>query len=142
MFNNEQGSILRARRRFMAHLATAQRARLKSGKVIEPGEARQQEILNRITGVVTSFGVSHTAVERQTTLCDIGFDSLLTLEFFLRVEEEFGVSIGDETVERLRTIGDLIGYLADQECREPLWYQYPNGWPFKTQRLGRQCISA
>lgn len=42
---------------------------------------------------------------------DLGADSLDTIELIMAFEEEFGFEIPDEEAERMRTVGDVIGYL-------------------------------
>lgn len=42
---------------------------------------------------------------------DLGADSLDTIELIMRFEEEFGVRIPDEHVEKLTTISDVIEYV-------------------------------
>jgi len=39
-------------------------------------------------------------------------DSFATVEFLLEVEEEFGIRVPDEEAERMRTLGDLVEYVA------------------------------
>lgn len=42
---------------------------------------------------------------------DLGVDSIELMEFVINVEDAFSISIPDEDVETLMTIGDLIDYL-------------------------------
>ena len=42
---------------------------------------------------------------------DLGADSLDTVELVMALEEEFGFEIPDEEAERMRTVGDVVGYL-------------------------------
>jgi acyl carrier protein len=44
---------------------------------------------------------SHTLVE------DLGCDSLDIVEITMETEEQFGISVPDELVERIRTVGDV-----------------------------------
>ena len=43
---------------------------------------------------------------------DLNFDSLDTVEYAMSIEDEFHVSIPDEAVERLQTVGDVVDLLA------------------------------
>lgn len=45
---------------------------------------------------------------------DLGADSLDTVELVMRFEEEFEVEIPDEDAEKMLTVGDAIGYLAER----------------------------
>ena len=44
---------------------------------------------------------SHTLVE------DLGCDSLDIIEITMESEEQFGISVPDELIERIRTVGDV-----------------------------------
>lgn len=50
---------------------------------------------------------------------DLGFDSMDTIEFTMAVEEEFGIEIPDEEVEKMKKVEDLLRYLEEktQRCR-------------------------
>jgi len=45
---------------------------------------------------------------------DLGADSLDTVELIMAFEEEFDIEIPDEDAEKIRTVGDVIGYLEDK----------------------------
>jgi len=42
---------------------------------------------------------------------DLGADSLDIVELVMEFEKEFNIDITDEDAEKLRTVGDAIGYL-------------------------------
>ena len=42
---------------------------------------------------------------------DLGADSLDTVELVMAFEKEFDIDIPDEDAEKLRTVGDALGYL-------------------------------
>lgn len=43
----------------------------------------------------------------QTPLSELHIDSLAFVEFLFKVEEEFGISVPDTSVNGMRTLGDL-----------------------------------
>jgi acyl carrier protein len=45
---------------------------------------------------------------------DLNFDSLDVVEFAMEVEDELGVSIPDDQVEKLQIVEDVVNYVADQ----------------------------
>lgn len=49
--------------------------------------------------------------EKTSLKDDLGVDSIELMEFVINVEDAFSISIPDEDVETLMTIGDLIDYL-------------------------------
>lgn len=48
-------------------------------------------------------------------LDDQGIDSLDMLNIFLQVEEVFHIKIPDEDVDRLKTINDMVDYVATRQ---------------------------
>ena len=44
---------------------------------------------------------------------DLGADSLDVVELIMTFEEEFGVSLPDEDVSKLKTVGDIIKYIKN-----------------------------
>ena len=46
---------------------------------------------------------------------DLGADSLDTVELVMALEEEFNIEILDEDVENMKTIADVIVYLAQRK---------------------------
>jgi acyl carrier protein len=42
---------------------------------------------------------------------DLGLDSLAIIELLYRIEEAFNLSIPDEDLEKLQTVGDVIVYI-------------------------------
>ena len=48
---------------------------------------------------------------------DLGADSLDTVELVMAFEKEFDIDIPDEEAEKLRTVGDALKYLHEQDRR-------------------------
>ena len=61
----------------------------------------------------------HIEDDPSATLDEIGLDSLAFIELRTALEEEWGVRVRDEDVERIYTVGDALAYvnerLAEQE---------------------------
>lgn len=52
--------------------------------------------------------------EDQDLRKDIGFDSLDCVEFLLKIEKEFGISIPDEEAEPVKTVKEVIDIVASK----------------------------
>ncbi len=46
---------------------------------------------------------------------DFGADSLDVVELVMAVEEEFGVSIPEDEAEKIKTVGDVIEFIAKRK---------------------------
>ena len=68
------------------------------------------EALKKI--IVDQLGVDDDAVTADAAIDELGADSLDLVETIMTVEEEFGVKFEDEDIEGLKTIGDILDYIA------------------------------
>ncbi len=53
------------------------------------------------------FSLNPEALDPAAPLDSLGIDSLSFIEFMFKVEEEFGVSVSDEELKGIKTLGDL-----------------------------------
>ena len=54
---------------------------------------------------------SQEGLTADTTLKELGFDSLDNIELIMRAEKKTGLSIPDEDVERVSSVGEMVDYL-------------------------------
>jgi acyl carrier protein len=47
---------------------------------------------------------------------DLGADSIGLMELIMRLEEEYGVKIPDQDIEKIRTVGDAINYIKSKSA--------------------------
>ncbi|MCR9245408.1 MAG: phosphopantetheine-binding protein [bacterium] len=77
----------------------------------------RQEILERIRSVVSesaTIDIDLGAVSEDTTIADLGFDSLAVLDLLFDLEQEFGIQITAEEIQRIVTVGELITFLQQR----------------------------
>jgi acyl carrier protein len=60
-----------------------------------------------------------TIAPEQALRDDLGLNSLDAIELMFKVEEEFDLEIPDADLQRLRTVGDLVGYLEGRLAASP-----------------------
>ncbi|MEU7256794.1 acyl carrier protein [Streptomyces rimosus] len=68
--------------------------------------------LAKIVEEVTGVASAEVTAEKSFT-DDLDIDSLLMVEITVAVEDRFEVQIPDERSAELKTVGDLVGYIAD-----------------------------
>ena len=62
--------------------------------------------------IVETLGCDAEQVTLEATLSeDLGADSLASVELVMALEEATGISIKDEDLAGLKTVGDIINYL-------------------------------
>jgi acyl carrier protein len=74
------------------------------------------ETVNRI--LVEELGVTADQIKPKAHLfLDLGADSLSIIEIGMRLEDQFNLSVSDERMEEVRTVGELHEVLADLASR-------------------------
>ena len=48
---------------------------------------------------------------------DLGADSIDIMKLLMRIEEQYGIVIPDESLATFVTVGDVVAYLEEQERR-------------------------
>lgn len=69
-------------------------------------EQKVKEILAK------QLGVDQGKINENTNIAtDLGADSLDLVEILMSLEEEFSVSIPDEAIPTIKTVGDLVAFI-------------------------------
>lgn len=64
--------------------------------------------------IVETLSCDAEDVTMEATLAeDLGADSLAAVELSMALEEAFGVTIADEDLPNMKTVGDLMKYIED-----------------------------
>ena len=65
--------------------------------------------------IVETLGCEADQVTPEASLADdLGADSLASVELVMALEEEFGIEIPSEDLEKIVTVNDIIGYLKEK----------------------------
>jgi len=74
-----------------------------------------EEIFDKVkTVIVEQLGIDESSVRMESSfLDDLGADSLDIVEFIMALEEEFGLEIPDEDVEKIVTVKDVVEYISE-----------------------------
>lgn len=72
----------------------------------------QQEIETKVTEMLMNkLRISKTEISFESTLKDLGADSLEGVEIILELEKEFGIGIPDDITPEVQNIGGLCKYI-------------------------------
>lgn len=73
------------------------------------------EIAERVKAIIVDkLSVNESEVTPEATFAqDLGADSLDTVELIMEFEKEFGITIPDDQVEGIKTVGDAIAYIEN-----------------------------
>ena len=77
----------------------------------------KEEIFDKLKElVVDQLGVDDDEVTTEANIQeDLGADSLDLVDLVMAVEEEFDVKIADEELEGIKTVGDIVDYIAENK---------------------------
>ena len=66
--------------------------------------------------VAEQLGVEKDKITRETHFVnDLGADSLDTVELVMELEEEFDISIPEESAEKIQRVGEAIDYIEKNQ---------------------------
>lgn len=65
--------------------------------------------------VVDQLGVDEEEISLQTSFAELNADSLDIVELIMALEEEFDLDIPDEEAEKIRTVGDAVNYIKENQ---------------------------
>jgi len=66
-----------------------------------------------ISIIANKLGVEKSLITPEATFVeDLGADSLDTVELVMALEEEFSIEIPDEEAEKIRTLSDVLAFIA------------------------------
>ncbi|AEH51140.1 acyl carrier protein [Pseudothermotoga thermarum DSM 5069] len=76
----------------------------------------KETVIRRVKELVAEkLGIDvDDVVEDADLVDDLGADSLDLVDLAMAIEDEFGVTIPDENLEKIRTVGDIIENLLSQ----------------------------
>ena len=70
------------------------------------------DIFEKVRSLISEqLDIDEDKITPETTFEDIDADSLDVVELVMALEEEFDLEIADEEVEKIQTVGDVVGYI-------------------------------
>lgn len=73
-----------------------------------------KDTADKIVSIIAEkLHIEPSAINAQSTLQDLGADSLDMVDIIMKVEEEFGIEINDEDAEKIHNVQDVINYVHE-----------------------------
>ena len=64
--------------------------------------------------IAEQLGVDEDGLSTDSSIEDLGADSLDLVEIIMALEEEFDTDISDDDVEKIKTVGDIVNYIKEK----------------------------
>lgn len=78
----------------------------------------REETFRQIAAIVADkLGIDQAKVTANTTLQDLGADSIDLLEIIMRIEEQFGIEINDEDAEKMNRMDQIVSYVQERRTK-------------------------
>lgn len=75
----------------------------------------EQQIFDRIITIIQERqGEDFVVTENLSLKDDLDADSVDLMEFVLTVEDEFGIEIGDEEIDNLQSVADVLAIIKNR----------------------------
>ena len=72
----------------------------------------KQDIFEKVARITAGkLKVEVARINKDSTLQDLGADSLDLVEIIMQLEEQFGIEIDDEKAEKLKSMNDVVEYV-------------------------------
>lgn len=74
-------------------------------------------VLEKVKTILSEqFDVEEESITPETSIInDLGADSLDVVDLLMNIEDEFGVEVPDEDVEKVKTVEDLVSYIEARQ---------------------------
>ena len=75
----------------------------------------EQQIFDRIVTIIQERqGEDFVVTENLSLKDDLNADSVDLMEFVLTVEDEFGIEIGDEEIDNIQSVADVLAIIKNR----------------------------
>lgn len=80
-------------------------------------QEKETEVVDKVKGMIAQqFGKSVEEVGSELSFIDdLGADSLDLVELVMSIEDEFGIEILDEDVEKIVTVQDAVDFIKEKQ---------------------------
>ena len=74
-----------------------------------------EQLTEEISAIIEErLGVAASDITPEKNLInDLGADSLDSVELIMSIEQKFGITIPEDAAENIKTVGDIINYVKD-----------------------------
>ena len=76
------------------------------------------ETFSKVADIIADkLGIEKPRITKESTLADLGADSLDLVEIIMKMEEQFGIEINDEDAEHMNNVGQVVDYIQSKRTK-------------------------
>lgn len=73
------------------------------------------EAFGKVKDIISEqLDIDTKGIEMESTFEEMDADSLDLVELVMALEEEFGIEITDEEIEKIKTVGDVVNHIQSR----------------------------
>ena len=77
-----------------------------------------EDTFSKIADVIADkLSIEKSRITKESTLTDLGADSLDLVEIVMKFEEQFGIEINDEDAEKMCNVGEVVDYIQSRRTK-------------------------
>lgn len=78
----------------------------------------QEDTFAKVADIIAGkLGIDKKTIKPESTLQDLGADSLDLVEIIMKMEEQFGIEISDEDAEHMNNVGQVVDYIKKKRTK-------------------------
>lgn len=67
--------------------------------------------------IADKLSIEKSRITKESTLADLGADSLDLVEIIVKMEEQFGIEINDQDAEHMNNVGQVVDYIQARRSK-------------------------
>lgn len=67
--------------------------------------------------IADKLSIEKSRITKESTLADLGADSLDLVEIIMKMEEQFGIEINDEDAEHMSNVAQVVDYIQARRTK-------------------------
>jgi len=81
-------------------------------------EFEKQNTQDKVVRIIAEkLSIDPSTIKSDSTLQDLGADSLDLVEIIMKLEEQFGIEVDDEKAEKLKNVHDVVEYVHSMRTK-------------------------
>ena len=81
-------------------------------------EFEKQNTQDKVARIIAEkLSIDASTIKLESTLQDLGADSLDLVEIIMKLEEQFGIEVDDAKAENLKNVSDVVEYVHSMRSK-------------------------